>query len=161
MSVWQHKGFDISLDGAQFAVQIDNRRVRSSSLAAAKKAIDKHLEKKAMEVGLNLPVLLVYERNGDVKRGVITGLDTVSLEVMGENVDGCKGYGRATVMPDSEDNVQIFRAYIAAKHAYESAKDAFDERTVSVHFTPFGSRKDTYAGAIQELQARYAAASKQ
>lgn len=162
MSIWQHKGFDIALEGSQFATTINNRRVRSSSLEAAKKAINKHLDAKAVEVALNLPIVMVTQREGvvEIKRGVITGVDANTLDVVGQNIDSIRGYGRSIPMPDSEESVKVYREYVEAEKALALAKDALHARIINVRLGAFGRSKRTYGEAVQLLQQNYKSACK-
>ena len=156
---WEYKGFAIELVGERFTATVEGKHLHSSSLAGAKKAINKCQQQKAQEVPINLPVVMADVKNERpvFQSGVITGLDPDSLCVKGTGV-GRLSWHRANVAPDCEFARKLFADYKAKERAYEEAQSLWNEVTFSVYYSANRRSKDTYAASIVDIQERYKAA---
>lgn len=161
---WQYKGFTIELTpSASFAAEIGDKYYSGSSLSAAKKAIDKHLEEKAKDVKLSLPVVMVLgnsrfdETNFIIKQGVITGVDQKSIEVQG--LDERRNF--EYTLPDSKANMELSLEYVKAQKVLTALKKKLEARSINLQLSGYSSLKKTpYHEAIKTLQDRYEAAKK-
>ena len=154
---WEHKGIAISLDGASFVGEVNGKRFRSSSLVAAKKAIDKQLEAKAQEVSLRMNLVRISE-SGKVNHFVLIGIDPITLEPQwdGENPSRYGG----SFYPDDKESLRVHQECEKAEEAFEKAKDVRNARIVSLYFHNDRRHKVTYAQAVEQVQKRYEDAKK-
>lgn len=163
MAEWNHRGFEITMQGANFAVQVGGKRVLASSINAAKKAVDKHLDAKATAAVLNLPVVFFRSprigfrgskrEEGSIMHGAITGLDPETRSVVGvKDMDGEKD---ECVLPDSESNTALILEFIATEKKYNELRTKIDSRSVSVHFNSYGRKKPLYSDQVMKLQEGY------
>jgi hypothetical protein len=161
---WNHKGIEIELSGASFVAQINGKRVASPSLKAAQKAIDKHLAKKAEEVVLNLPVVILRISGGaeTIVHASITGIDPEELTVIGlPKSERFSGNKNEEVLPDSPENEALILEFREAKKKYEELEKQIYPRRVPVWINKgYGRNKTTYSEAIQILQRDYDSAVK-
>ena len=165
---WRHRGFEIELLGASFCTDVGSKHISLSSLNAVKKAIDKHLDAKAQEVTLNLPVVVriakersYRQESGEpdrVVRGVITGMDQESRAATGLDIPD--GWTQHTVLPDTPDNVKRLRVLIQAEAAHEKAEEAIEGREVGMFFHGHGRIKRPYSESVQLLVESYKKAQK-
>lgn len=155
---WKHREIDIELDDACFTATVGKKKIRTSSLAAAKKAIDKEFAAKAATVDLRLPLLNFRFDNGKeiVTKHVLIGLDPTTLEPQYEG--DAPNRRRGNLFPDDEESLRVCREFEVVEAAYEKAKDARCGRLVSTWFDAGRKSGTTYARAIEQIQARYAAA---
>lgn len=158
MSKWVHRGHDVVLEGASFVHTATGKRVRSSSLAAATKAIDKYLDTQSKTVPISLPVVFLQTVDwnqsqagevGTVTRGVITGISDEN-RIMGLPSN------RKFTMPDSEENAALISTYILAEAAFDAAKNTVEDRVIASYF----NSKASHAETVAKLQASYDAALK-
>jgi len=150
-----HRDTAIELQGEYFWYSLDNKRQSSSSVAAAKKAIDKHFESKAAERQINLPVLEVLS-DGSVIHSVIIGLDDNLRPI------GLSAKYRSGLMVDTPDNEDLAAAYFATKKAYEDAQEKWRSATFSAHISDMDGRKNRLkVDAVQILVNRYNEAKKE
>lgn len=153
---WMHKDVEIQLEGATFIATLSGKRMGASSLAAAKKAIDKHLDIKAQEVVLNLPVV-VFSGTKSLAT-VVTGLNTTTLELIA-NPPIPWLFGGYT-LPDDEESREVYAAMVAAEKALMAAQKALKARHISTHFYTSRRPFTTYGEAIVMLQKSYDDAKK-
>ena len=164
---WEHRGIAIEMSGPNFIAEIDGNNVVKSSLAAAKKAIDREIEAKAesQAVTLSLPVVILLEsssyRNEGKKKivhGVITGLDRDRREVIG--IDPPNEFRRSMVLPESKENTKRLERYIQAEAAWKVAESAVEGRSVSTTFGWGYRRAQAFGESVAKLQESYARAQK-
>ena len=166
---WEHRGIAIEMSGPNFIAAFDGKNVVKSSLAAAKKAIDKEIEAKAEEqaVTLSLPVVILlagssYRSEGKKKKivhGVITGLDRDSREVIG--IDPPNGFWWSMVLPESKENTKRLERYIKAEAAWKVAESAVEGRSVDTSFRGNGrTQGQPFGESVAKLQESYARAQK-
>jgi hypothetical protein len=162
---WTHRGIEIDLRGERFAAKVGDKNVILPSVSAVKKAIDKHLEAKAKEVSISLPVIVRIRRDRriDNKRDrvihcVITGLDATTMRAVGIVIP--EGWSGRSVLPDTAENVKLLEALVDADEAQTAAQEAIEGRSVGTSFAGYGRSKNTYSEALALLHQSYERAKK-
>ena len=165
---WNHKGFEIDMQGAFFATEIDNKRISLSSLNGVKKAIDKHLDAKAQEVTISLPVVIRISKgrfsreagtdHDKVIHCVITGVDAETKKVVG--ITPPAGWGVYCVLPDTPENTKALETLIAAEEDVSKAKRNIEGSSVGTSFVGVGRKGNSYSEAIELLKKSYERANK-
>lgn len=157
MSQWDYKGHTITMDGAIFVATVGEKKIRASSLDAARKAIGKQLEVKAQEVEMNLPVLLVHSRRYSEKRVVtesaITGIDPDTLRVKGFPEEASRSL--QDVLPYSASNAKLVADYDEAERVFFDLQSKVKARSVETYFGGYGRSKVLYGEAVLRLQESY------
>lgn len=160
-AVWTHKDVVISLSGAEFTFRLDGKFQHKSSLAAAKKMIDKYFYEKAKEVVLDMPMVFWQENTWGsstcvegIGRATLTGLDQ-ELKQKGLPTNLHLSY----IMPDSPENEQLILDIEETKAKLEKLREEIEKRDISFYFGSSRNKKH-YTEAVKSLQQRWAEARK-
>jgi hypothetical protein len=156
------------LSGDRFRYDLDGQRKSSPSLAAARKAIDKHLAAKAEEQShdISLPVVVLYKPRfycrdtapaPFVRQEVISGLDPHG-RILGLNPPD--DMECTIVLPYSPENEAALRTLLLAEEALGRALKAVKDKRLLAYYGGKSSRGRPYGAMVQELLASYVTAVK-